>query len=553
MRVIKLKYNDTYIDNITPGTNLYEISRLVIKDFEFPIVGARLNNLDVDLSTIVTENGSVEFFDRSSNPGNKIYGRSLEFLVIAAAKEVFSKESDVYINYSLDNGIYCEVSDQKLTKNMVEQLEDKMREFVSDALQINLCKVSRLDAIKYFKRNHQIDKVKNLNYTSNSTIDLHRLKDTYDYFFGPLAYDTSQIDKFRLTYLNQNSFIVSYPDIKNPGVVLPYKHHEKIFNKYQEYKTWGNLVDINTVSDLNEIGGRGHYLDAISLFEAHYESELSSAAEKIYKDRKNIKIILLSGPSSSGKTTTTKKLALYLKAKGINPHLLSLDDYFVDRNKTPKDENGDYDFANIKSTNVSLFNEHLKKLYQGEKINLPKYDFVSGKQVFTNEYLQLEEDDVLLVEGIHTLNDKLTHNIPRENKFKIYITPVVQLKIDNHNRVRTTDLRKLRRIVRDNRFRGYSAEETLLIWHNVDKEAYENIYPYQDDVDLVINSSLSYEIGVLRIFAEPLLYGIDPKSSVYPEALRLINLLRQFMPISSETVPKSSVLREFIGEGIFNN
>lgn len=552
MRKIKLKYKDTYIDDIIPGTSLYEVSKLVQKDFEYPILGAKLNHITVDLNCPITENSTVEFLDRSSRVGNRIYSRSLEFLVIVAAKEVLNPKADVLINYSLDNGIYCEIVNQRVTKKHIEMLEVKMQELVKQKLLFTKSKVSRFDAIKYFRKNGQIDKVKNLNYTSNSTVDLNRLNDVYDYFFGPIVHNTGQINRFKINYLGNSSFVISYPDLNHPRVVIKYQHHEKIFEKYKEYEEWGKLIDIDMVADLNEIGAKGNYTDAIRLFETHYENQLSIVAERIYHKRKNIKLVLLSGPSSSGKTTTTKKLALYLRAKGLKPHQISLDDYFVDRDKTPKDENGEYDYANIKATDTELFNIHLKKLMRGERVNIPKFDFVKGKKVYEDNYLKLGDDDILLVEGIHTLNDALTKNIKRENKFKIFVTPIVQLKIDNHNRVRTTDLRKLRRIVRDSRFRGTGAEATLKIWHNVDKEAVENIYPYQDDVDIVINSALSYEIGVLRIYAEPLLYGIKSTSDVYAEAIRLINLLRQFLPISSEEVPKDSILREFIGEGIYN-
>ena len=552
MNTIKVKYKDIYIENIVPGTTLYEISKCAEKDFTFPIVGARVNNQSVDLNTTVLNNCEVEFFDRSSNEGNRIYGRTLEFLVIVAAKDFLGNKTDVSINYSLDNGIYCEVTGRKITEKELEIFEEALKALVKAKLPITKSKVSRMDAIKYFESKKQFDKVKNLNYNSNSTVDLYRLADVYDYFFGPLAYDTSQISRFKINYLGNNSFVISYPSVKSPALVTKYNHHEKIFETYKQYQKWGKLINIDMVADLNELGSKGAYGDAIRLFETHYENQLSNLAEKIYQKHKEIKLVLLSGPSSSGKTTTTKKLALYLRAKGLKPHQISLDDYYMDRKNTPKDANGDYDFASIKATDVSLFNDHLKKLLRGEKVNIPTYDFIQGKKVYNDNYLQLGNDDILLIEGIHTLNDALTKTIDRKNKYKVFITPIIQLKIDNHNRIRTTDLRKIRRIVRDSRYRGWSAEETLKIWHNVDKEAYQNIYPYEDDADYVINSSLSYEIGVLRIYAEPLLYAINRDSEVYDEAIRLINLLRQFLPISSEEVPKDSILREFIGEGVFN-
>ena len=552
MDTLKIKYRDVYIENIVPGTTLYEISKCAEKDFTFPIIGAKVNNLSMDLNTTILSNCEVDFFDRSSDEGNRIYGRTLEFLIIVAAKDFLNAKADVHINYSLDNGIYCEITGHKITEKEIINFEEALKALVKAKLPITRSKVSRMDAIKYFEGRRQFDKVKNLRYNSNSTVDLYRLADVYDYFFGPLAYDTSQISRFKINYLGDNSFVISYPSVKNPAFVTKYIHHEKIFETYKSYQKWGKLIDIDMVSDLNEVGSKGNYGDAIRLFETHYENQLSDVAEKIYQKRKDIKLVLISGPSSSGKTTTTKKLALYLRAKGLKPHQISLDNYFVNKKDTPKDSNGEYDFASIKSTDVGLFNEHLKKLLKGEKVNTPIYDFIKGKKVYGENYLQLGSDDILLIEGIHTLNDTLTKTIDRKNKYKILITPIIQLKIDNHNRIRTTDLRKIRRIVRDSRYRGWSAEETLKIWHNVDKEAHQYIYPYEDDCDYVINSSLSYEMGVLRIYAEPLLYAIKSTSEVYDEAMRLINVLRQFLPISSEEVPKDSILREFIGEGVFN-
>ena len=551
MKTIKIKYKNKCLDDIIAGTSLYEISKHVKDDFKYEIIGAKCNNQMVDLSKEVHENSVVEFYDRSSAIGNRIYSRSLEFLTIVAGYEVLDEHSDILINYSLDNGIYCEVVGQRLTAKLTSAIEDKMRELSKARLPYTKSIVSRFDAINYFERSGRTDKVHSLSYTSNSTINLYKLNGIYDYFFETLVYDTRQISKFKVTYLGQNLFVVNHPSVKRPSTVSEYMPHEKLVNKYQEYKKWGEAIDLDMVSDLNKIGSSGNYNDVVRLFETHYEEELSNVAEMISKNKK-VKLILIAGPSSSGKTTTAKKLSLYLRVKGLVPHQISLDDYFVDRNKTPKDENGNYDFANIKATDIALFNEHLTKLLNGETVLLPKFDFIKGKKIFKDSYLTLNESDVLIIEGIHTLNDAITKNVAPENKFKIYLSPLVALKIDNHNRVHTTDVRKIRRIVRDNQFRGNKAEDTLKIWPNVDKEAMENIYPYQDSADAIINSALTYEMGVLRVYAEALLYGIKPDSEVYPEAVRLINLLRNFMPISSELVPKDSLLREFIGGGIYN-
>lgn len=551
MTNLKIKYKDKYIEDVKAGTTLYELSKRVEDDFKYEILGAKYKNQITDLSKVITDSGEVEFYDRSSSFGNRIYARSLEFLTVVSVYEVLGEECDVLINYSLDNGIYCEIVNGILSPSVTLKIEEKMKEIVSERLPFTKSIVSRFDAMLYFKKMKRYDKVNNLYYTSNSTVNLYKLNGVYDYFFDVLAYDTSQINKFKLTYLEKNVFVVSYPSEKNPRFVKNYSVHTKFNEKYQEYKKWGENLNLDMVSDLNEIGTKCSYNDIISLFETHYEEELSMAADMISK-KKNVKLILIAGPSSSGKTTTSKKLSLYLKVKGLNAHKISLDDYFVDRDKTPRDENGNFDYASIKATDINLFNEHLTKLLNGERVRLPRFDFRKGKKVFENSYLSLKENDVLIIEGIHTLNDEITKNVPRENKFKIYLSPIVSLKIDNHNRVHSTDVRKIRRIVRDNQFRGVGAEDTLKIWPNVDKEALENIYPYQDSADMIINSALTYEMGVLRVFAEPLLYGIKPTSSVYPEAIRLINLLRNFMPITSELVDKNSVLREFIGGGNYN-
>ena len=544
---ISIKSETPKVIEVPAGTTLYNISKQCQADFKFPILAATLNNVLANLSKKVFTDSVVEFFDRTSEVGNRVYSRSLEFLVTTSASLVLGPKSDVLVDYSLDNGIYCEVTNKTLSENIMHAIENKMLELVQRKIPYEFVPVTKLDAMDYFEKCGQIDKVENLRYISNSTVKLHKIGTHYDYFFGPIAHDTGQTDIFKLTYLDQNSFIISYPNMKRPENVADYIHHQKLFEEYHRYQTWSRKVNLSLSSDLNKLGTLGKYNEAINLSETHYNDQLSLVAEDINQKIDRVKLILLSGPSSSGKTTTAKKLKIHLKVRGITVHEISLDDYFIDRDKTPKDENGNYDYANLKALDLDLFNEHMQKLLSGEEVLLPKYDFTKGKQVFANDYLKLEQGDILLIEGIHTLNDELTKYVPRENKYKIYLSPLTPLKIDNHNRVHTSDARKLRRIVRDNNFRGTSAEETLKIWPNVMKEAEDNIYPYQDDVDMIINSALNYEIGVLKIYAEPLLFAISEDSEFYPEANRLLTLLRNFLPISSELVPPDSVLREFIG------
>lgn len=547
---LKVKTNNK-VFKVKPGTTLYEVSRFVKDDFTYPIIAAKMNNSFTDLSKAIVNDCKVEFYDRSSNQGNRVYARSLEFLVTVAARKILKEDSEVLIDYSLGNGIYCEVVGQRINQKYVESLEEIMHDMVKDKLKFKKTVVSRIDAINYFNNHKKYDKVNNLRYTTNSTINLHVLDGVYDYYFGPLVHDTGQINLFELLYLKDNSFLINFPNKRRPKSVTEYTHHKLLFEEFKSFQTWSRKVNLQTTPDLNKLSSENQTIEAIRLSEAYYEHQITMVANKIEKKKDKIKVVLLSGPSSSGKTTTARKLEMTLKVLGIMPHMISLDDYFIDREKTPKDEDGNYDFSSIKAINRSLLDQNIKDLLAGKEVRLPSFNFLTGKQEYNGDLLKLEEDEVLIIEGIHAFNESLLKSIPRENKFKVFISPLTSIKIDNHNRVHTSDVRKLRRIVRDSKFRGFPAIETLKYWPNVVKEAHEKVYPFEDDADMLINTALNYELGVLRIYAEPLLYAINESSEYYPEVTRLINLLRNFLPISSEGVPKDSLLREFIGGGIY--
>ena len=551
MRKIKLKYKNGYIENIEPNTSLHEIAEAVKNEYEYKIVGARLGAKQTNLNALVTNNNTVEFYDMSSSFGNRIYSRSLEFLANFAARKLFGKDIDVLIDYSIENGIHCEIAGRKINSASILKLEEEMKNLVSQKLPIESVIVDRIEAVRYLKRTGQVDKADILKYLTDDTIMVNHLGDMYDYFYGPLVHNTGVLTKFSLQYSGDNTFIIVYPTKDNPNTLRKYVNHPLTDKTYKDFSQWGELVGIPTVSVLNQIITTGWGEAAVRFFEAHYNEEISKVVEAVEKNKNKIKLILLAGPSSSGKTTTSMKLGLYLRVKGIVFKKISLDDYFIDREKCPKDENGNYDFSSIDALDVTLFKKHLKELIEGKKVLMPTYNFVTGKQEFADNYIKLNEGEVIVIEGIHALNEVLTDVVPREQKFKIFQCPLAGLKIDNHNRLHATDIRKIRRIVRDNTFRGTSAEQTLSMWPNVDKEAEKHIYPFQDDADAIINSSLGYELNVLKIYAEPLLFGIDVDSPVYPEAKRLINLLRCFLTISSEMVPRDSILREFIGGSIF--
>jgi uridine kinase len=427
-----------------------------------------------------------------------------------------------------------------------------MKEIADIDLKYTKVSVSRIDSLEFFKRKKQPDKVNMLKYISNSLVNLYRLDDLYDYFFSELAPNTKSISDFKLTYIKNNGFVLSYPNTSTPEKTLDYIHKPMVYETFYNYTKWAKTVGISNASDLNKIVSLGNYNDAIRLGETHYEGQLALISEQIYKNKENIKLVLLAGPSSSGKTTTAKKLGIYLESKGFKTNYISIDDYFLEKNETPKDENGEYDFESINAIDLDLFNKHLVKLLAGEKVLMPEYNFIIVKKEYKKRYLQLQKNDILIIEGLHGLNDQLTSSIKRKNKFKIFICPYTQINIDNHNYVHTSDTRKLRRIVRDNKTRGKSSSDTLKMWKKIHEGEIKNIFPFQRDIDAIINSAMVYEIGVLKTYVEPLLFSVDEKDDMYPEAIRLINLLRNFLPIPSDDIPRDSVLREFIGKSGFD-
>ena len=545
-KYIKVNFRDLETKEFLEGTTFYEISHSFQKYFNYPILVAKVDNHLTELNAKLTKKCDIDFYDRSSNTGNSIYACSVQFLMTVALKKLYP-DAEVIIQNSIDKGVYCELENLEISKTELKTLENKMKEIHKEHLIYTKVSVDRLDAITFFKKKKQYDKVKVLKYISNTYVNLYRLDDVYDYYFSDMAYSTDAIDSFKLTYIKKNGFVLSWPNIYNPECTLDYVHRPLIASTFSDYTKWGKTVDISNAADLNEVVSMGKYNDIIRLSETHFESQLSMIAEQIYQRRNNIKFVLLAGPSSSGKTTTAKKLEIYLQSKGLKTHTISVDDYLVNKEDTPVDEFGEYDFESIKAIDLNLFNRHLAKLLDGEKVQIPDYNFVTGKREYNKKYLKLEKDDIIVIEGLHAINDELTMAVDRINKFKIFIGPFTQLNIDNHNRIHTSDTRRLRRIVRDNKTRGYNAADTLRMWKKIREGEEKYIFPYQHDVDAVINSALLYELGVLKTYAEPLLFSVEENDEMYPEAIRLINFLRNFLPIPSDEVPKDSILREFIG------
>lgn len=551
MKMVKVNYREIETKEFLEDTPLIEISDSFKKYYNYPILVAKMDNDIVGLAEPVTKKSDIDFYDRSTAVGNNIYCRSAQFILIVAIKQVLGESAEIVVEHSIDKGIYCEITNCDIDKPILKKIEAKMHEIVLQDMKFTKVSVSRIDAIKYFRKKKRMDKVNVLKYISNTYVNLYRLDDVYDYFYGELCYSARVIDDFKLTYIKDNGFVLSCPDIYNPECTLDYKHHKMLFDTFLDYTKWGRILNINNAADLNEVVSTGKYGDLIRISEAYYDGQLSNVADRIYENKRNIKFVLIAGPSSSGKTTTSKKLETYLKSRGLKTHQISVDDYFVNRNQTPLDEHGEKDLESLKAVDVNLFNKHLAKLLDGEKVLLPEYNFMTGEREYRKKWLQMKEDDIVIIEGLHALNEDLTASVQRRNKYKIYISPLTQLNIDHHNYIHTSDTRKLRRIIRDNKFRNYNAADTLIMWDKISLGEERYIYPFQDDADVIINSAHVYELGVLKTYAEPLLFSVSENDPTYPEALRLINFLRNFLPIPSEEVPNDSVLREFIGNSCF--
>ena len=526
---------------------LEDISKDFQKNYLETIIMAEVNGRPCELNYKVTDDVTVDFFDLTSPTGNRVYESGLIFVLEKACLNMLN--SEIEVKYSIDKGIYIKTY-KKITKEDLDKVSREMKEIVKRNLPIQKNLVNRLEAIEYYKSTKSYDKVNVLKYSVNTNVNLYRLMDIYNYFFSYLPVSTGALKEFKLTYIDQNSFVLRYPNIYYLNKIPVYKHHDKLFNEFKKYDEWSEKLGIENVSSLNNKVTKGNVDDIVLLSENIQNNSLFKISETIYNNKK-LKLILLAGPSSSGKTTTSKKLELFLKGFGLNPIAISIDNYFLDRDKTPILPDGSYDFESLNSINVELFNKNLKDLLDGKEVTLPVYNFITGKGELSDESIKLGEKEILIVEGLHALNEELTYSIDRKNKYKIYLCPLTVLSLDNHNRIRTTDNRLLRRIVRDNRTRGYSASDTLSTWSKVREGEEKYVFPFQDEADVIFNTSLIYELGVLKTYAEPLLYSVEENDPMYKEAVRLLNLLKNILPISNDYIPVDSIVREFIGGGYF--
>lgn len=533
----------------TKGVKLYEIINDVKKNYKYEIISAKFKNQIISYDDALMKSGTLELFDITTPQGNKIYERGLIYLFQTCTLRVLGKDTKIKIRHPIDKGIYCEI-DKKVTQKDIEKIKELMMSKVKASLPFEQLETSRIEAIEYFKKLQREDKVKTLEYTISNFVKLYKFDGVYNYIIGDLPDNASILKYFDLTLLEEKGIVLRFPFTHTNGKIIEYTNHEKYVNSLEEYAKWGELLNINNIGELNEAIIKNGSGEIINLSEILQDYKLLSIAEEITLNKDKLKVILLSGPSSSGKTTTAKKLALYLKTLGLRPHHLSLDDYFHERDKTPLDENGKPDYEGIKAIDTKLFNNQMEKLLKGIEVVTPIYDFIEGKKQFTRK-LQLQENDILIVEGLHALNEQISAKIPKENKYKIYISPLIYLNIDDDNRISLTDIRLLRRMIRDNRTRGHNPSKTLSSWQDVRRGEEKYVFPYQDDADVIFNTFLVYELSVLKTFAEPLLYSVPPEDPEYHTAIRLLEILKLVLPMTSTDVPKLSILREFIGGGYF--
>lgn len=533
------------------GITLLEISNKLYKDEKIKPLVAFIDNQIYSLDTKLEKSSNIKFVNVLDPEGNRIYQKGLLFVLVYAFKELFGYGYYVKACHSIDKAIKIRTN-LKLNLSRMDMLKNKMQEIIDEDMPIKRCLVSRKEAKKYFLDIMDEPKAGTFTYNTNYYVTLFKLGDMYDYFFSEMPVSTGVFTAFDISMLDSGSFVLQFPDFHQEDDSIPeYVERPLIVRAFDENYSHAKRLGIFNSADLNMATASGKISDIIKLTETISSNKLLDLAKEIYDRRSRVKIVLVSGPSSSGKTTTSHKLAMFLKSFGLNPKIISLDNYFFDREKTPKLENGEYDFESLRAINIDLFNEQLQDLLSGKEVELPVFNFYKGKSEFSGEKITLDEKDILIVEGLHTVNEELTKKIPRERKYKVYVAPFSDLNIDYHNMISNSDVRLLRRIVRDNRTRGYSALDTISSWHKVRTGEFKYIFPFQDEVDYVYNTSLIYEIGVLKVYAEPLLFGIDSSSEYYEEVIRLLNFLGMFVSIPTDEIPDDSILREFIGGSYF--
>ena len=535
------------------GTSYQVIARDFQKDYPHDIVLAFVDGRLQELHKTLQADCAVEFETTGGSAGHKTYKRSMSLLLVKAIYDVAPREAigKVRIHYSVSKGYYCTIEgDVTPDQAFLERVEARMRQMVEEDLPIRKRSVHTDEAIQMFHKHGMYDKERLFEYRRVSKVNIYSLNEFEDYYYGYMVPSAGYLKYFKL-YPYDEGFVLQMPEMSEPEVVPPFEPQNKLFQVLKESTRWGDMQGIETVGALNDKITGGDATELVLVQEALQEKRIAEIAGQI-ASRPDIKFILIAGPSSSGKTTFSHRLSIQLRANGLVPHPIAVDNYFVERDETPRDETGAFDFECLEAVDVKLFNRQLTELLAGKEVVIPEFNFVTGHKEYGNKPKKLGENDVLVIEGIHCLNPRLTESLPDAHKFMIYISALTQLNVDEHNRIPTTDGRLIRRIVRDARTRGASAQRTIRMWPSVRRGEERNIFPYQEEADVMFNSALIYELAVLKPYVERLLFGIDRDCPEYVEAKRLLKFMDYFVGIGSEMVPMNSLLREFIGGGCFH-
>ena len=535
--------------NISIGSNLSEIFSLSGLQMEYGPISARVNNKVEGMHYRVYKPKDIEFLDLHNSSAIRAYTRTLFFVLNKAAHDLWP-ECTVVIDIPVSNGYYVDVRlDRPITPDDVHDLRQRMQNIIDAALPIHRHETTTEEAIRMFRESRSFSKVKLLEGSGSLYTTYYDIDGYVDYYYGSLLTNTSQLYLFGLE-LYYDGMLLRIPSQEDPSKLGAFIRQDKMFEIFKEHHRWQNILGMRTVGDLNDAIVKGYSNQLIQLSEALQEKKIAQIADEI-ASRKTIKMVLIAGPSSSGKTTTCKRLSVQLAVNGLKPIGISLDDYFLDREKTPRDETGDYDFENLHALNVPLLNDQMNALFRGEEVELPRYNFQKGKSEWSGKKLQLKGKEILVVEGIHALNPELTSQIPDEQKFRVYASALTTILLDNHNYVPTTDNRLLRRIIRDHKYRGVSAQETIRRWPSVRNGENRWIFPFQENADAMFNSAMLFELAVIKSQAEPLLEQVPENCVEHAEAYRLRKFLRYIRPISEDQIPPTSLLREFLGGSSF--
>lgn len=555
-------HNKTEIELPNQEISLKELAKQFEADFAGKIVLAEVNDRLRELDEKVEDGSRIHFLDTTTPDGYRVLQRGLSFVMVRSIYEVLSGknvfEYEVDINFSLNHGFYCElksISGEKrgimpVDAAFLSDVKQLMQKYLQEDTPIIKRRVKRKDAIEFFKKQNMSSKEALMKYRRASETNIYEMDGIYDYYYGYMAPSASYLDVFDL-YLYEEGFVLQFPERRKPGVVAKFSPDKKLYQTLKQTSEWGKLIHVENTAELNQMILDGRMKDLILVTEALMEKNVSEIGSAIAKKIDKKKFVFIAGPSSSGKTTFAHRLSIQLLAHGIKAKIISVDDYFVDRHLTPKDEEGNYDFESIHAIDIKAFNKDMTDLLAGKEVHLPRFDFISGTRKYQEKPTVLLQNEILIIEGIHCLNDELSYSLPKENKYKIYISALTQLNLDGHNRIPTTDGRCIRRMVRDFQYRGVSAERTLLMWNSVRRGEEKYIFPFQESADFMFNSAHIYELAILKQYADPLLFNIPESSPAYNEARRLLKFLDYFLGYGSESVPANSILREFIGQSVF--